>query len=222
MSEDLHLSSSQYEWLLTAFYITYILFEWMALLYRIIPVHIYIALCVASWGLIASLQSVANSFSTILILRVILGIGEAAFGPGVPFYLSFFFKREELALRTGLFISAAPLAIAFAGSLAWIITKASEGSPIAPWRMLFLVEGFPSMIVAVFAWYYIPDSPGTARYFTRREREVATRRLRKEKTTEAETGQKTGLNFREIAFTLADPKCYFTAVRHYVVIAISR
>ncbi len=41
MEEDLHLSSYQYEWLLRAFYISYILFEWMTLLWKVIPPHIY-------------------------------------------------------------------------------------------------------------------------------------------------------------------------------------
>jgi hypothetical protein len=39
LERDLNLSSAQYEWLLTAFYITYILFEWMALLYVLILVQ---------------------------------------------------------------------------------------------------------------------------------------------------------------------------------------
>lgn len=41
MEEDLNLSSYQYEWLLRAFYISYILFEWMTLLWKVIPAHIY-------------------------------------------------------------------------------------------------------------------------------------------------------------------------------------
>lgn len=122
LSEDLHLSSLQYEWLLRAFYITYILFEWMTLLWKVFPPHIYLSICVASWGLIASMQSVAFSFTSLLVLRAALGIGEAAF-VGVPFFMSFFYKRDELAFRTGLFISAAPLATSFASSLAWVITK---------------------------------------------------------------------------------------------------
>ena len=147
-----------------------------------------------------------------LILRALLGISEAAFGPGVPFYMSFFFKREELALRTGLFISAAPLATSFASTLAYAITWIGHRSPIAAWRMLFLVEGFPSMIVAVFAWYHMPDSPGTARFLSRREKRVASLRLRNEKQTESGKVTKRNLNLREILSTLADPKCYITAV----------
>lgn len=41
MSNDLHLSSPQFEWLLRAFYITYLGFEWMALMWKLVPPHIY-------------------------------------------------------------------------------------------------------------------------------------------------------------------------------------
>ena len=125
---------------------------------------------------------------------------------GIPFYLSFFYKRDELALRTGLFISAAPLATSFAGSLAWVITKFGDHLPIASWRTLLLLEGFPSVIVAVFVYRNIPDSPEEASYLTARERKVARIRLRKEK----DVGGKGWWN--EIRGALTDPKCYLTAV----------
>lgn len=191
--------------------------------YRVFPPHIYISLCVLSWGLLASLQSIATSFSSLLVLRALLGISEAAFGPGVPFYLSFFFRRDELALRTGLFISAAPLATSFASTLAWLITKLGEGGPIAPWRLLFLVEGFPSIFVAVYAWGIIPDGPDTAGWLSPRQREVATLRLRSEREVRVAEDDKKGsrsrhvrmraLDLREVLQTLADSKCYLTAVR---------
>ena len=41
MEDELHLESDQYEWLLRAFYIAYILFEWMTLLWKVVPPHIY-------------------------------------------------------------------------------------------------------------------------------------------------------------------------------------
>lgn len=184
----------------------------MTLLYRILPPHIYISICVASWGLVASMQAVVASFSALLLLRALLGVSEAAFGPGVPFYLSFFYRREELALRTGLFISAAPLATSFASSLAWAITKAGSDIPIAPWRLLFLVEGFPSIIAAVFAWYYIPDSPGKAGFLNPRLRQVARIRLQVENGVSKSDEQKRGLHWKEVRKTLMDPKCYLTAV----------
>ncbi|ODM19630.1 hypothetical protein SI65_04615 [Aspergillus cristatus] len=212
LTNDLDIPSWKYEWLLTAFYITYVLFEWMTLMYRLVPPHIYVSLCVCGWGLVASFQSLATSFGGMLILRILLGATEAAFGPGVPFYLSLFYKREELAFRIALFISAAPLATSFASTLAWVIVKLSHDGPIAPWRTLFLVEGFPSVVVAVFAWALIPDSPEKAHFLAPRERMVAELRLqRNRKAGTYQDPQKRKFNWQEVKKTLADPKAYITA-----------
>jgi MFS family permease len=211
LAEDLDLDSDRYEWVITAFYIAYICFEWMSVLWKIVPAHIYVTSIVLSWGIVASLQSIATSFASLLVLRTLLGIGEAGF-TGIPFYLSFFFKREELALRTGLFISAAPLATSFASTLAWAIIKLGAHSPIASWRLLFLLEGFPSILVAVVVFHSIPDSPSTASYLTSREKKVARLRLRKEKDpSTSTTGKKPGLKWREALTVFTDPKSYLTA-----------
>ncbi|KAF7903773.1 uncharacterized protein EAF01_006822 [Botrytis porri] len=216
LERDLHLDSNKYEWVITAFYIAYICFEWMSILWKIIPAHIYITVIVLSWGIIASLQSIATSFAGLLVLRTLLGIGEAGF-TGIPFYLSFFFKREELAFRTGIFLSAAPLATSFASSLAWGIVKLGERSPIAPWRLLFLVEGFPSVLVALFAWHHIPDSPNTASYLTTREKKIARLRLRHEVTSSpnSKTKPSSGLKIKEVLLTFRDPKVYLTALMFF-------
>lgn len=97
-------SDEYYEWALTAFYIAYIAFEWLSLMWTVIPAHIYVSVIVLSWGVTASLQAVATSYPGLIALRFLLGIGEAGF-TGIPIFLSFFFRREELALRTAVFIS---------------------------------------------------------------------------------------------------------------------
>ncbi|KAK4140347.1 high-affinity nicotinic acid transporter, partial [Dichotomopilus funicola] len=209
-----------YEWSLGAFYLSYIAFEWMALLWRVIPAHIYVAALVFSWGVIASLQAVAVNYPMLIFLRALLGIGEAGF-TGVPFYLSFFFKRHELAFRTAIFVSAAPLATTFASSLAWVIVKLAEYSPIAPWRLLFLVEGFPSVLVAGIAWTVIPDSPQTASYLTPREKKVAYLRLQSSEspssktTTTSSSSSASDPDSSTLTSTLAillDPTAWLTAL----------
>ncbi|KAK3292219.1 major facilitator superfamily domain-containing protein [Chaetomium fimeti] len=213
MDEDLQSVPPRegwYEWALGAFYIAYIVFEWMALLWRVIPAHIYVAALVMSWGVTASLQAVAVNYPMLICLRVLLGIGEAGF-TGVPFYLSFFFKRHELAFRTAIFVSAAPLATSFAASLAWVIVKLAEYSPIAPWRLLFLIEGFPSVLVAGIAWRIIPDSPQTAPYLTRREKKVARLRLQPSSSSSSTTTT-SSTPLRDTLAVLTDPAAWLTAL----------
>lgn len=224
LTEDLRLSDNQYEWLLTAFYITYVLFEWMTLCYKIFPPHIYISCCVLAWGVLASLQSLTSSWPALLVLRALLGIGEAAF-VGIPFYLSFFFRKDELAFRIGLFISAAPLATSFASSLAWVIVRFGNSTGIASWRLLFLIEGFPACLVAVWAWCWLPDAPSTARWLTPRERKIASMRMRKEGdgnvlsekggTRDAMPRHKQKFKWNEVLRTLKDPKAYLTAAMFF-------
>jgi phosphatidylinositol 3,5-bisphosphate 5-phosphatase len=185
-----------------------------------------LAIVVLSWGVIASLQSLTTSFAALLTLRTVLGISEAAFS-GVPFYLSFFYRREELAFRTGIFISAAPLATTFASTLAWLITWfAQVSSLIAPWRLLFLVEGFPSVLVAWYCWKYVADEPETAWFLNKKERRVAVERLKNGSAKGFDNGEsdldevdgrtkaKRSIRFSEILQTVKDPKSYLTAVSY--------
>ncbi len=104
-----------------------------------------------------------------------------------------------------------------------------EGGPIAPWRLLFLIEGFPSVVVATIAWCVIPDSPETTWYLTDREKKVARLRLRHERPirrrrrkdspagagsrlrTPSAAGDRRPLRSRDVLSVFLDPKAWITA-----------
>lgn len=62
MGKDLGFDDAEYQWLLTIFYIPYILFEWCALMWKAIPPHIWAFSCVLVWGLASTLQCVLQPF----------------------------------------------------------------------------------------------------------------------------------------------------------------
>ena len=133
MAEDLNLSSDSYDWLLTIFYISYIVFEFQAMMWKLVPQHWWSAFCVFGWGLVSTVQAGIHTWGAAMALRFFMGLTEAGYGPGIPYLLSFFYLRKELGLRCGLFLSAAPLANTFAGALAYGITS---GHPSFPqWRV---------------------------------------------------------------------------------------
>lgn len=125
MSDDLHLidprtkNDDKYQWLLTIFYISYILFEFQALMWKLVPPHLWLAFCVLCWGIFATCQSATTNWSGMMALRFLLGVSEAGFGPGIPYLLSFFYLRHEVGVRIAVFLSAAPLATTFSGALAY-------------------------------------------------------------------------------------------------------
>lgn len=52
-----------------------------------------------------------------------------------------------------MFISGAALANAYGGALAYGIAQAKAS--IGPWRILFIVDGVQTCLIAVLAWYAI-------------------------------------------------------------------
>jgi MFS family permease len=56
------------------------------------------------WGTISSLQAAAQNYGGLIALRVLLGAGEACYA-GVPLYLSFFYPRNKVGFRQGIFLS---------------------------------------------------------------------------------------------------------------------
>ncbi|PYI11426.1 MFS general substrate transporter [Aspergillus sclerotiicarbonarius CBS 121057] len=210
MEEDLHLTGNRYTWLLTIFYISYTLFEFLALMWKIMPPHRWAAITVMAWGIVATCQAATQSWGGMMALRFLLGMSEAAFGPGSPYLLSFFYRRQELGLRCGMFLSAAPLANTFAGALAYGIT--SGHAKIANWRLLFLVEGSPSLLAAFLAWFYLPDHPASAQFLTEEEKAVArARSLRRS----GESERVTGIDWKELWQTLWDAKAWLTALMYF-------
>ncbi|KAK8236989.1 major facilitator superfamily domain-containing protein [Phyllosticta capitalensis] len=213
MNEDLHLDGDDYDWLLTIFYISYIIFEFQALMWKIVPPHIWAALMVFGWGLVSTCQAAAHNWQGMMSLRFFMGVFEAGYGPGIPYLLSFFYLRHEHGFRSGLFLSAAPLANTFAGALAYGITSGKD-EPIANWRLLFLVEGLPTLVMAAVAFFFLPDSPEKARFLTEEEKKVARARgVRQTGTTgEARIGK---IEWKDVVATIMDLKCWLTALTYF-------
>lgn len=138
-----------------------------------------------------------------------MGAAEAAYGPGIPYLLSFFYLRHEVGLRAGIFLAAAPLASTFAGALAYGIT--SGHAAIANWRLLFLVEGLPTIVMAPVAFFFLPDSPDQARFLNAEEKEVARARGVRQ-VGKAGAKRVGGIDFKETAKAFLDYKPWFTAV----------
>lgn len=210
MTPDLHLVGNDYQWLLTIFYITYVIFEFQVLMWKIVPPHMWLAFVVLAWGLIATVQSGTHNWSGMMALRFFLGWAEAGFGPGIPYLLSFFYLRHEVGVRIAVFLSAAPLATSFSGALAYGIT--SGHSHFANWRLLFLVEGLPTICMAPIAYFFLPDTPDKARFLTNEEKVVAKARGVRQVGGVERIG---GIAWKEIGSALLDLKCWFTALMYF-------
>lgn len=74
-----------------------------------------------AWGIVMTLMGLVKSFKGLLIARLFLGVAEAGLYPGVAFYITMWYCRSEAQFRQALFFSAASVAGAFSGLLAYAI-----------------------------------------------------------------------------------------------------
>ncbi|KAM0747737.1 pantothenate transporter liz1 [Meredithblackwellia eburnea MCA 4105] len=210
MGTDLKLSSSQYQWLLTIFYIFYILGQPCTLLWKLLPARIFVSCLTLCWGGFALLQASTNSWGGLMALRALLGVAETAYGPGVTYFLSFFYSRQELGLRQALYLGAAPIATAYAGALAYGITSI-KGAAIADWRILFLIEGFPALVLVPVVYFTLPNSASTASFLSEREREIVVARAVKD----GNKGHEAGLEWKNVMLGLKDYKAWIQALMYF-------
>lgn len=210
MAEDLNLDSNKYDWLLTIFYIAYICFEPLILMFKIISPKTWVAFIVLGWGIAATAQAGATSWAGMMVCRFFLAVFEAGYGPGAIYLLTFFYLREEIGLRIGIFFSGAPLATCFAGALAYGIT--SGHSTLANWRLLFLVEGIPVLIMSVVTFFAMPRSPHEAWFLTAEEKEVAYQRGVRQAGKAKRVGH---ISWKETFSTLLDFKAWITALIYF-------
>jgi hypothetical protein len=145
-----------------------------------------------------------------MVCRFFLGLFEQGFGPGVPYLFSFFYLRHEIGLRSGIYLAMAPLATCFAGALAYGIT--SGHAALASWRLLFLVEGAPVIALAPVVYFFLPDTPKQARFFTEDEKRIVIARTMRQ-TSEPERSH--AFDWKESAATLLDLKAWLTALMFF-------
>jgi MFS family permease len=116
LEHDIHITDHQYDIGLAAFYATYIASEIPSnLLLKKITPKIWLPALTFFWGVIAMCLGFVTNFGSFVAVRALLGLAEGGLLPGMVLYLSHMYTRGEMALRIGLFYTAASLSGAFGG-----------------------------------------------------------------------------------------------------------
>jgi MFS family permease len=92
-------------------------------------------------------MAAAQSYHHLIVLRLIVGLLEAGFAPGILLIISSWYKKHEQSKRFAVYISAAVLSGAFGGIIAGAITGGLNGAHgLEGWRWLFIVEGAATIV----------------------------------------------------------------------------
>ena len=178
MNRDLGLSPAVYGFGAGIFFIGYSLFEVPSnLILARTGARLWIARIMITWGLIAAGMMFARGPISFYALRLLLGIAEAGFFPGIIFYLSEWFPSDARARAIARFMTAIPVSGMIGGPISGTLMGLSGRLGLTGWQWLFLLEGVPAVVLGVAVLRYLPDRPEGAAWLEPEQRRWLVERL---------------------------------------------
>lgn len=144
-----------------------------------------------------------QSYKTLYVLRVLLGIFEAGLVPGVIYVTSMYYRRHEYQKRLSLMFVATSIGGAFGGVsglprracflrkevlhlikngfqqlLAYGIAHLGGQQGYAGWRWIFIIEGALTAFIGLVSPFIVVDWPDQCRHLNQDEKDLIRNRLR--------------------------------------------
>ncbi|CAG8704483.1 13630_t:CDS:2, partial [Racocetra persica] len=175
----LNTNPIDFNWAVASLLVSYLIFEIPSnLVNKILGFHVWIPIIMVCWGIASMCQAAVTTVIQLGIVRFILGMAEAGFPPSVLGYLSLYYARKEMTLRYSVFLIFVNIAGAISGILAYFLVQVQ--GPLKGFQWLFIIDGIPTIILAIVIAIFLTSGPGNARFLTPQERIIAVDRLKSE------------------------------------------
>jgi MFS transporter, ACS family, tartrate transporter len=166
------------------FFLGYCLFEIPSnLLLERFGARVWMARIMIAWGIASMAMVFVVGPWSFWIMRVVLGVAEAGFFPGAILYLTYWVPAAERARTGALFMTAAPVAVMIGAPASHALLALDGALGLKGWQWLFIVEGFPAVILGVISLYVLTDRPEQANWLPPPERRWLSDVMAREQST---------------------------------------
>jgi MFS transporter, ACS family, tartrate transporter len=208
MNAELGLTPETYGFGVSIFFVGYILIQWPSLwLLQRIGMRRWVFVIAMLWGLAATGLAFVHSAWSFYTLRLILGIAEGGFAPGVMYFLAQWIPKRYRAGAISTFMLAVPISAICGGPLAgWLM---SVDNPVGwpGWRWMLLIEGLPTILLSIATFWLLADKPRDASWLSPDERSWLEDEIAREQSAQAaQTGTKLALRSSHLWIAAA---CWF-------------
>lgn len=181
MNKDLGLTASAFGFGAGIFFLAYFLFEVPSNLFlERVGARKWIARIMFTWGVVSGATAFISGETSFFVVRVLLGIAEAGFFPGIIFYLTLWFPAVYRARIIGYFMAAIPLSTVIGAPLSGFLLGLDGLMGLKGWQWLFILEALPALILSIVVFFYLTDRPADATWLEPDERAWLATRLQQE------------------------------------------
>ncbi|CAI9626262.1 unnamed protein product [Alternaria burnsii] len=178
--EDANLdpNSQQYSWLGSIVYIAQLVAQpVVAVLLVKLKMGKFMGVMVFTWGVILCGMAGARNFAGLMATRFLLGAFEAAIAPAFIAVVQMWYKRGEQTNRNAAWYAMLGI-VNILGSLLSYGLGHIKSDLLHSYQIIFLFCGLLTVVVSVFVWFFMPDSPVEAKFLNDHEKLIAVERLR--------------------------------------------
>ena len=214
MNKDLGLSASAFGFGAGIFFLAYFLFEVPSnLLLERLGARKWIARIMFTWGVLSGSMAFVVGETSFYVVRLLLGVAEAGFFPGVIFYLTLWFPAVYRARIVGYFMAAIPLSTVIGAPVSGLLLGLDGFMGMKGWQWLFILEAAPALILSVIVFFYLTDRPADATWLEPEERAWLAGRL------EEERRQREMVRRYTVAQALLNPKVLALSLVYFGAVA---
>jgi MFS family permease len=182
MNKDLGLSASAFGFGAGVFFLAYFFFEVPSNLFlERVGARKWIARIMFSWGLLSGAMAFVRGENSFYAVRVLLGIAEAGFFPGIIFYLTLWFPAVYRARIIGYFMAAIPLSTVIGAPVSGWLLGFDGHLGLKGWQWLFILEAAPALVLSFVVFFYLTDRPADATWLQPDERAWLMNRMDQER-----------------------------------------
>jgi D-galactonate transporter len=212
-SRDIGMSEAAFGLGVGLFYLGYMLFEVPSNLWlQRVGVRRTLLRIMVLWGIVSAGTAFVQTPVQFYIARVLLGVAEAGFFPGVILYFTYWFPAARRARITSIFMTAICVSGIISGPLSGLILHVLSGAlHLRGWQWMFLLEGLPSIVAGLFAFVYLTDRPEQAEWLSAAEKRFLIDELKHEAQAKA------GRAHTSIWVALKEPKFYVLTFAYFSV-----
>ncbi len=163
------LGMSEYAYGLGAslFFVGYFIFEIPANLFLTrFGARVWFTRIMVTWGLVTVALAFTQNMPMFYILRFLLGVAEAGFFPGVLYLLTLWFPKDYRGRMIGLFMIFSAIANAVGAPLGGMLLDLDGVLGLAGWEWVFMVTGLIAMAAGFVTFFYLDDTPDTAKFLS--------------------------------------------------------
>lgn len=181
MNQDLGLTATQFGWGAGVLFAGYCLCEIPSNLamYRV-GARRWLTRIMVTWGLAAAGTAFVQGPNSFYALRLLLGVAEAGFFPGVTFLLAAWFPAQYRVRVLAFFMLGVPISSIVAGPMSVWLLQLDGLWGLHGWQWMFLVQGLPAVLIGLVLLARLRDHPRDADWLSQQERDELIRALEDE------------------------------------------